>query len=255
MEDPKRFYTYAYLREDRTPYYIGKGSGKRAYKRKRGEIHPPKDKSKIILLKQNLTEEEAFKHEIYMISVFGRKDLGTGILRNRTNGGEGASGLIVSEETREKHRTISKIVAEKMRQTETGIFGITLGDRSEFGKLGGQKTYELGVGVHGRTKEQRIEDARNAGLVGGKRVRELGVGICGIPTEERSKRGKIIGRRNYENKTACFSITPEQRIEINKKTNSQRWMCLETGYITTAGPLTRYQKARGIDTSKRIRIS
>ena len=35
-----------------------------------------KDKSRIIFLKQNLTEEEAFKHEIYMIAVFGRKDLG-----------------------------------------------------------------------------------------------------------------------------------------------------------------------------------
>ena len=254
MVNPNRFYTYAYLREDKTPYYIGKGTGKRIYQTDGKPCNkPPKDR--IIFLKQNITEEEAFKHEIYMIAVFGRKDLGTGILRNKTDGGEGSSGAIIGEETREKHRTPGKIVAEKMRQTGTGIFGITLEDRREFGKLGGQKTYELGVGLHGRTKEQRIEDARTAGLIGGKRTRELGVGICGIPKEERSKRGKIIGRKNYENKTACFSITPEQRIEINKKTNSQRWMCLETGYITTAGPLTRYQKAKGIDPSKRKRIS
>jgi len=39
-----------------------------------------------------------------------------------------------------------------------------------------------------------------------------------------------------------------------KKTNSQKWMCEETGYITTSGPLTLYQKTRGIDTSKRVRI-
>lgn len=43
---------------------------------------------KIMLLKTNLTEEEAFKHEKYMIAVFGRKDKGTGILRNRSDGGE-----------------------------------------------------------------------------------------------------------------------------------------------------------------------
>ena len=85
-----QYYTYAYLREDRTPYYIGKGKDSRAYVKSRKNIRPPRDISRIIFLKQNLTEEEAFKHEIYMIAVFGRKDLGTGILRNKTNGGEGS---------------------------------------------------------------------------------------------------------------------------------------------------------------------
>ena len=89
-----QYYTYAYLREDRTPYYIGKGQGNRAYRKRKSEIKPPKDKSRIIKLKQNLTEEEAFKHEIYMIAVFGRKDLGTGILHNRTDGGDGPSGHV-----------------------------------------------------------------------------------------------------------------------------------------------------------------
>jgi hypothetical protein len=102
MVNPNRFYTYAYLREDRTPYYIGKGIGKRIIKRFKKDIKPPKDKSRIIFLKQNLTEEEAFKHEIYMIAVFGRKDLGTGILRNMTNGGDGTSGRIMAEETKRK---------------------------------------------------------------------------------------------------------------------------------------------------------
>ena len=96
MKDPNRFYTYAYLREDRTPYYIGKGQRKRIYSTHR-KVKPPKDKSRIIFLKQNLTEKEAFNHEVYMIAVFGRKDLGTGILHNRTNGGEGCSGVVRSE--------------------------------------------------------------------------------------------------------------------------------------------------------------
>ena len=102
MKDLNRFYTYAYLREDRTPYYVGKGKGNRAYKRNKCELRPPKDQSRIIFLKQNLTEQEAFKHEEYMIAVLGRKDLGTGILHNRTDGGEGCSGAIRSEETKRK---------------------------------------------------------------------------------------------------------------------------------------------------------
>ena len=111
------YYTYAYLREDKTPYYIGKGKGYRINSKQRN-IKPPKDKSRIIFLKQNLTEEEAFKHEIYMIDVFGRKDLGTGILHNRTDGGEGSSGCIPSEETKRKLSEVNKgkIVSEETRK-------------------------------------------------------------------------------------------------------------------------------------------
>jgi hypothetical protein len=125
MVNPNRFYTYAYLREDRTPYYIGKGQGNRAYKSGRRSVNPPKDKLRIIFLKQNITEQEAFRHEIYMIAVFGRKDLGTGILHNRTNGGDGCSGLVVSEETRNKiaeaNRNRSPETIEKIRQASLNM--------------------------------------------------------------------------------------------------------------------------------------
>ena len=108
MVNPNRFYTYAYLREDRTPYYIGKGIKYRIYSTNRKGLKPPKDKTRIVFLKQNLTEEEAFKHEIYMIAVFGRKDIGTGILHNKTDGGDGAFGAVRSEETRKKLSEVNK---------------------------------------------------------------------------------------------------------------------------------------------------
>jgi group I intron endonuclease len=107
MLNPNRFYTYAYLREDRTPYYIGKGQTRRIYQQDGKPCNVPKDRSRIIFLKRNLTEREAFKHEIYMIAVFGRKDNGTGILRNRSNGGEGGGGRIISEEMKQRLREIN----------------------------------------------------------------------------------------------------------------------------------------------------
>ena len=125
MVNPNRFYTYAYLREDKTPYYIGKGSNNRIHKSRKG-VKPPKNKSRIIFLKRNLTEEEAFKHEIYMISIFGRKDLETGILLNKTNGGEGASGVIRSLEFKSnlseinKNKILSKEHKEKIGNAQRG---------------------------------------------------------------------------------------------------------------------------------------
>jgi len=81
------YYTYAYLQNDGFPYYIGKGKGCRLYDHRGKNCNPPKDRSRIIKLKQNLTEEEAFKHEVYMISIFGKKCDGTGILMNIADGG------------------------------------------------------------------------------------------------------------------------------------------------------------------------
>lgn len=96
-----RYYTYAYLREDRTPYYIGKGKANRAF-RKHSVETPPRDR--ILFLKKNLTEDEAFAHEMYMIDVLGRIDLGTGILKNKNAGGNGSSGKVYSQEERDRIR-------------------------------------------------------------------------------------------------------------------------------------------------------
>ena len=99
------YYVYAYLREDGTPYYIGKGKGKRAWAHHKTEhFKTPINPDCITIIKESLSESAAFILKKELILNYGRKDLGTGILRNRTNGGEGPAGVIRTDEQKQAQR-------------------------------------------------------------------------------------------------------------------------------------------------------
>jgi hypothetical protein len=84
----KAFYTYIWLRQsDLSPYYIGKGHGSRAYTSHSHGVKCPKDRERIIV-QHFSSEKEAFAAEIFLIAFYGRRDLGTGRLRNLSDGGE-----------------------------------------------------------------------------------------------------------------------------------------------------------------------
>ena len=98
-----------------------------------------------------------------------------------------------------------------------------------------------------RTPEQRSEIARkaNASRTPEQRSEIVRKGRANMTPEQRSE----IIRKGRAN------MTPEQRKESIKKASSTKFQCTVTGFISNAGALSTYQKARGIDTSKRIKIS
>jgi len=71
----------------------------------------------------------------------------------------------------------------------------------------------------------------------------------GVYNKETGRRG---GKASFEAKKGVFS--PENLGKGCKITNSQKWRCLVTGKISTPGPLTLFQKSKGIDTSLREKV-
>jgi hypothetical protein len=137
-----RFYVYAYLRSKDsstakagTPYYIGKGSKNRAWDKHRKGLKVPTDKSCIVILEKNLSELGALAIERRMIRWYGRKDLGSGILHNMQDGGEGSVGILVKESTRLK-MSLARKGKISHRKGKVGTF--STGARTEE-----QKQYQI----------------------------------------------------------------------------------------------------------------
>ena len=116
------YFVYVLYREDRRPFYVGKGRGWRLQVSCRAVGKSPKasiirrmlangldvPRAKIA---EGLSENQAFFFEQWLIYQIGRKP--NGPLVNRTDGGEGASGRAIEIETRTR-------IAEKLRGRKRG---------------------------------------------------------------------------------------------------------------------------------------
>lgn len=126
---------YVYLHRKKTTgevFYVGKGTNNRSRvrnnKSKFWNSIVEKHGYVIEIVESGLQEWYAFELEYNLIAYYGRRDLGRGPLVNLTDGGEGASGSIVSEERKlqvsrrmkgDNHPNASKTVYEFIN-IETG---------------------------------------------------------------------------------------------------------------------------------------
>jgi hypothetical protein len=112
-------YVYRHIRLDKNePFYIGIGSdenynrAKTNTRRNKHWLNISKFGFEVDILFDNLTWDEACEKEKEFIALYGRSDLGNGVLCNLTNGGDGVLGRIF------KHSEDSKL---KMSKTRKGI--------------------------------------------------------------------------------------------------------------------------------------
>lgn len=108
-------YIYRHIRLDKNePFYIGIGDNSHdgTYPRAHSKKHRNNHWANIIkntdyrvdIIMDDMTWEEACKKEKELICLYGRHDKNLGCLSNQTDGGDGGTGIIVKEETKEKIR-------------------------------------------------------------------------------------------------------------------------------------------------------
>lgn len=107
-------YVYKHIRKDTNEiFYIGIGVN---INRKDSKYSRNKHWHSIVkktsyyseIIEGDLTWELACEREIFWIKFYGRADLNEGTLVNKTNGGEGVVGNIMSEEQKEKLRNLKR---------------------------------------------------------------------------------------------------------------------------------------------------
>jgi hypothetical protein len=155
-----------------------------------------------------------------------------------------------------------KINGKYLKENKLGIFSLTEEEKIENCKKGGNKIGQIhkenGTGICGIPIEERRKNSKKGGKISGEKHKKNGTGVFGRSKEKMTEDGKRGGKKaaetNKKNGTSFYGIPIEERRKNSRKaekiTNSQKWECCETGYVSTAAGVVSYQKGRKIDTSK-----
>lgn len=114
---PQDFYVYTHHKATTGEiFYVGKGHGRRAWEKADRNPFWKRIVSKhgvvVKVAQDGLQEWAAFELECDLIALHGRRNLGDGSLVNLTDGGDGASGTVVGDETRAKLSATNTMVGK-----------------------------------------------------------------------------------------------------------------------------------------------
>ncbi len=209
MEKENKYYVYAYLDPMKPgkyqypglnfsflyePFYIGKGIGQRFKshlhgsaketnlykKRKIDKIYKESGiEPYIIFLENNISDEYALSKEINYIKSIGRSDLELGSLTNLTNGGEGVSGRIVSEELKKRFSEERKGVNNPMygKKFSSSSIELLIGripwNKGLEGVYSEETKKKMGEKNKNKKQSQETISKRNKKNIGKKRTKEF----------------------------------------------------------------------------------
>jgi hypothetical protein len=210
------FYVYAHYKADDptgVPFYIGKGKSLRELSNKRNQFWKNIVAKHGFISKkiaENLTEQEAWDLEKSLILTYGKLSDGTGCLCNIANGGEGASGTVHTENTKEKWS-----VAKKGKTWEE-IYGV------EQAQLIRAKRKLTGRKPHTEETKKKMAESKM-----GERnpmfrksptpehSRKLSEAKIGKPSNTKGKQHSEKARQNYTTAAIIRASNPEIRKKIS----------------------------------------
>jgi len=124
---PDKHYVYIYRDLSGVPYYVGIGKGRRAIEKHLYAETPPKNRIEIV--KESLTEQQAWDIEIELIQHYGRGNLNEAPLKTLTKGGAGAkSGWNQTQQAKDK---ISKALTGRKIADTSKYLGTLTEDHKE----------------------------------------------------------------------------------------------------------------------------